>query len=210
MRTMPSRGWQFWIDRGGTFTDIVARRPDGGTVTTKLLSENPEQYRDAAQDMQTHASIVTEASNVDLDYESARYVAWTASSFLKDLGRNPMPMPAGAKNPIFEDIPADPTLKPVFDRLVIGVRDIRGIRRRAGGHGGGDVVAQRLSKRGVRVERARAFVRESAKRSPGIAPPGGAHSTSWELGPCAGLKKHGGRLAGSGRLATRALTQAMA
>ncbi|WP_225309241.1 hydantoinase B/oxoprolinase family protein [Hypericibacter adhaerens] len=40
--------WQFWIDRGGTFTDIVARRPDGGLVTHKLLSENPERYRDAA------------------------------------------------------------------------------------------------------------------------------------------------------------------
>ncbi|HEV3431060.1 MAG TPA: hydantoinase B/oxoprolinase family protein [Paraburkholderia sp.] len=43
----PSR-WQFWIDRGGTFTDIVARRPDGSLTTHKLLSENPEQYRDAA------------------------------------------------------------------------------------------------------------------------------------------------------------------
>jgi len=40
--------WQFWIDRGGTFTDIVARRPDGQLITHKLLSENPEQYRDAA------------------------------------------------------------------------------------------------------------------------------------------------------------------
>lgn len=40
--------WQFWIDRGGTFTDIVARRPDGSLATAKLLSENPEQYRDAA------------------------------------------------------------------------------------------------------------------------------------------------------------------
>ena len=44
---MPQR-WQFWIDRGGTFTDIVGRRPDGSLVTHKLLSENPEQYRDAA------------------------------------------------------------------------------------------------------------------------------------------------------------------
>ncbi|QBR01849.1 hydantoinase B/oxoprolinase family protein [Paraburkholderia pallida] len=44
---IPSR-WQFWIDRGGTFTDIVARRPDGTLTTHKLLSENPEQYRDAA------------------------------------------------------------------------------------------------------------------------------------------------------------------
>jgi 5-oxoprolinase (ATP-hydrolysing) len=42
------RGWEFWIDRGGTFTDIVARRPDGSLVTHKLLSENPEQYADAA------------------------------------------------------------------------------------------------------------------------------------------------------------------
>jgi 5-oxoprolinase (ATP-hydrolysing) len=40
--------WQFWIDRGGTFTDIVARQPDGSLITHKLLSENPEQYRDAA------------------------------------------------------------------------------------------------------------------------------------------------------------------
>lgn len=39
---------QFWIDRGGTFTDIVARRSDGSLVTHKLLSENPEHYRDAA------------------------------------------------------------------------------------------------------------------------------------------------------------------
>ena len=40
--------WQFWIDRGGTFTDIVARSPDGSLVTHKLLSENPERYKDAA------------------------------------------------------------------------------------------------------------------------------------------------------------------
>jgi len=43
-----SNGWQFWIDRGGTFTDIVARAPDGRLITHKLLSENPERYRDAA------------------------------------------------------------------------------------------------------------------------------------------------------------------
>ena len=40
--------WDFWIDRGGTFTDIVARRPDGTLVAHKLLSENPGQYDDAA------------------------------------------------------------------------------------------------------------------------------------------------------------------
>jgi 5-oxoprolinase (ATP-hydrolysing) len=40
--------WQFWIDRGGTFTDVVARQPDGRIVTAKLLSEDPERYGDAA------------------------------------------------------------------------------------------------------------------------------------------------------------------
>ncbi|MBS7813542.1 hydantoinase B/oxoprolinase family protein [Roseococcus pinisoli] len=40
--------WQFWIDRGGTFTDVVARHPDGSVSTAKLLSENPERYKDAA------------------------------------------------------------------------------------------------------------------------------------------------------------------
>ncbi|KAA8969653.1 hydantoinase B/oxoprolinase family protein [Mycobacterium sp.] len=45
---MSRPGWQFWIDRGGTFTDIVARRPDGRLLTHKLLSENPARYRDAA------------------------------------------------------------------------------------------------------------------------------------------------------------------
>ena len=45
---MTSGKWQFWIDRGGTFTDIVARDPDGHLSTHKLLSENPGRYRDAA------------------------------------------------------------------------------------------------------------------------------------------------------------------
>jgi len=40
--------WQFWIDRGGTFTDVVALKPDGAIATLKLLSENPGRYRDAA------------------------------------------------------------------------------------------------------------------------------------------------------------------
>ncbi len=40
--------WEFWIDRGGTFTDVVGRRPDGRLVTGKLLSHHPERYRDAA------------------------------------------------------------------------------------------------------------------------------------------------------------------
>ena len=47
MTSKPQR-WQFWIDRGGTFTDLVGRAPDGTLHTLKMLSENPEQYRDAA------------------------------------------------------------------------------------------------------------------------------------------------------------------
>ena len=43
-----SRSWEFWIDRGGTFTDVIGRRPDGKLVMHKLLSENPEAYSDAA------------------------------------------------------------------------------------------------------------------------------------------------------------------
>src|SRR3990172_5875545 len=47
MSAHPSR-WQFWIDRGGTFTDVVARTPEGDLLTHKLLSENPGRYTDAA------------------------------------------------------------------------------------------------------------------------------------------------------------------
>jgi 5-oxoprolinase (ATP-hydrolysing) len=48
MAPKTSQRWQFWIDRGGTFTDIVARKPDGSLTVHKLLSENPERYKDAA------------------------------------------------------------------------------------------------------------------------------------------------------------------
>ncbi|MEK0418858.1 MAG: hypothetical protein RI949_2864, partial [Pseudomonadota bacterium] len=46
MNTRPR--WQFWIDRGGTFTDVVGRSPLGELHTLKVLSENPEHYSDAA------------------------------------------------------------------------------------------------------------------------------------------------------------------
>ncbi len=46
--TSQEHKWQIWIDRGGTFTDLVAHRPDGTLVTHKLLSANPERYQDAA------------------------------------------------------------------------------------------------------------------------------------------------------------------
>ncbi len=45
---MTTGRWEFWIDRGGTFTDVVGRRPDGRLVTRKLLSHHPERARDAA------------------------------------------------------------------------------------------------------------------------------------------------------------------
>ncbi|BDT66560.1 hypothetical protein os1_07230 [Comamonadaceae bacterium OS-1] len=48
MLTTDTKRWQFWIDRGGTFTDVVGQRPDGTLVTHKLLSDNPGQYTDAA------------------------------------------------------------------------------------------------------------------------------------------------------------------
>jgi 5-oxoprolinase (ATP-hydrolysing) len=47
-KATPAELWEFWIDRGGTFTDVIGRRPDGKLVADKLLSENPEAYRDAA------------------------------------------------------------------------------------------------------------------------------------------------------------------
>ena len=47
-RSGPAEGWRFWIDRGGTFTDVVARPPAGGLLTRKLLSEDPARYEDAA------------------------------------------------------------------------------------------------------------------------------------------------------------------
>ncbi len=47
-RDADAAGWRFWIDRGGTFTDVVAQAPDGSLRTHKLLSEDPERYEDAA------------------------------------------------------------------------------------------------------------------------------------------------------------------
>ncbi|ELR98473.1 hydantoinase B/oxoprolinase family protein [Gloeocapsa sp. PCC 73106] len=49
-----TKGWEFWIDRGGTFTDIVAKCPDGKILIHKLLSENPEQYQDAPVEGMRH------------------------------------------------------------------------------------------------------------------------------------------------------------
>ena len=52
--------WQFWVDRGGTFTDIIARPPEGPLAAMKLLSENPEAYEDAAiEGIRRHLGTVT-------------------------------------------------------------------------------------------------------------------------------------------------------
>jgi 5-oxoprolinase (ATP-hydrolysing) len=48
MQASRTARWQFWIDRGGTFTDVIGRSPDGTLTATKLLSDNPEHYPDAA------------------------------------------------------------------------------------------------------------------------------------------------------------------
>src|ERR1700719_2036627 len=48
MMAAEQQRWEFWIDRGGTFTDVIGCRPDGTLVAHKLLSDNPEAYRDAA------------------------------------------------------------------------------------------------------------------------------------------------------------------
>ena len=48
MMTERDAKWDFWIDRGGTFTDIVARSPEGTLKSHKILSEKPEAYKDAA------------------------------------------------------------------------------------------------------------------------------------------------------------------
>ncbi len=54
--------WQFWIDRGGTFTDVIARAPDGRLSARKLLSENPRAYRDAAvQGIREHLGLAAGA-----------------------------------------------------------------------------------------------------------------------------------------------------
>ena len=90
--------WQIWIDRGGTFTDIVAKRPDGQLITHKLLSENPEHYRDAAvhgirellglQDAETIPAVIdqvkmgtTVATNALLERKGDRTLLVTTRGF---------------------------------------------------------------------------------------------------------------------------------
>jgi len=77
------RGWQFWIDRGGTFTDLVARRPDGTLITHKLLSENPGRYADAAiQGIRDLLGIETDAAIPAADIECVKMGTTVATNAL--------------------------------------------------------------------------------------------------------------------------------
>ena len=64
--------WQFWVDRGGTFTDIVACKPDGALITHKLLSENPGRYEDAA--LQGVRDLLGVAADADIPTEAVEAV----------------------------------------------------------------------------------------------------------------------------------------
>ena len=72
--------WQFWIDRGGTFTDIVAKQPDGTLLTHKLLSESPEQYRDAAVAGIRHLLAVTNGSPIPVNQIEAVKMGTTVAT----------------------------------------------------------------------------------------------------------------------------------
>ncbi|GIK49422.1 MAG: 5-oxoprolinase [Alphaproteobacteria bacterium] len=74
------RTWQFWIDRGGTFTDVVARRADGLEVVRKLLSDNPGRYEDAA--LEAIAQILAEHGGAFADIETVRLGTTVATNAL--------------------------------------------------------------------------------------------------------------------------------
>ncbi len=79
-------GWQFWVDRGGTFTDVVARRPDGLLLTRKLLSDNPARYADAAvagmRELLTEAGEAPPRQGSGLPVESVRMGTTVATNAL--------------------------------------------------------------------------------------------------------------------------------
>ena len=70
--------WQFWIDRGGTFTDIVAQNPAGQILAHKLLSENPESYKDAA--IQAIRDLMNVAQDTPIPVHLIDCVKWAQRS----------------------------------------------------------------------------------------------------------------------------------
>ena len=73
-------GWSFWIDRGGTFTDVLARAPDGSEVTRKLLSVAPDRYEDAA--LEAIASILRDHGGAASEIETVRIGTTIATNAL--------------------------------------------------------------------------------------------------------------------------------
>ncbi len=84
IKTTNSSGkWEFWIDRGGTFTDIVAKSPDGTFKNSKYLSENPEQYKDAAiQGIRDFLKIDTNEKIQDLNVDCIKMGTTVATNAL--------------------------------------------------------------------------------------------------------------------------------
>jgi 5-oxoprolinase (ATP-hydrolysing) len=84
IKTTTSSGkWEFWIDRGGTFTDIVAKAPDGSLKNSKYLSENPEQYKDAAiQGIRDFLKIDVNEKIQDLDVDCVKMGTTVATNAL--------------------------------------------------------------------------------------------------------------------------------
>jgi 5-oxoprolinase (ATP-hydrolysing) len=79
-QTTSSPRWQFWIDRGGTFTDIVARRPDGSIATHKLLSDNPDYYRDAALAGMRHVLGIASHAPIPVERIAAVHMGTTVAT----------------------------------------------------------------------------------------------------------------------------------
>ena len=84
IKTTTSSGkWEFWIDRGGTFTDIVAKAPDGSLKNSKYLYENPEQYKDAAiQGIRDFLKIDVNEQIQDLDVDCVKMGTTVATNAL--------------------------------------------------------------------------------------------------------------------------------
>ncbi|WP_369185178.1 hydantoinase B/oxoprolinase family protein [Streptomyces sp. Y1] len=75
-----SRGWQFWVDRGGTFTDVVALAPDGRLLTHKLLSHDPDRYRDPA--VAGIRALLPPGASIEADVDAVRMGTTVATNAL--------------------------------------------------------------------------------------------------------------------------------
>jgi 5-oxoprolinase (ATP-hydrolysing) len=86
---MTGSSWQFWIDRGGTFTDVVALLPDGSLATAKLLSDNPEQYADAAAEGIRRFMVGTDSDSVPAGIEAVKMGTTVATNALLERRGSP-------------------------------------------------------------------------------------------------------------------------